>query len=122
MRGWFPDGRAGIAHMARKQLRRLVRQTAAAEARRHQLVRDKTDKEFASRRKPVSPTRVILAKLRSRRELMGFSLAEVAKRTGMTRSNLCRLERNGENIKHETLRRYAAALGCELVVDLRGNG
>jgi DNA-binding Xre family transcriptional regulator len=105
--------------MGQKGLNRILRPATPAEARRHQQIRRQTDKEFASQRKPVSPTRVILAKLRSQRELMGYSLADVAKRTGMTRSNLCRLEQNGETAKLETLQRYAAALGCELVMDLR---
>jgi len=32
---------------------------------------------------------------------------------------LVRLEQNGENVKLETLQRYAAAIDCELVVELR---
>lgn len=67
----------------------------------------------------MSASRVILAKLRSQRELQGLSLADVARRTGMTRSNLCRLEQNGENVKLETLARHAAAIGCELFLDIR---
>ena len=39
----------------------------------------------------------------------------------MARSNLCRLEQNGENVKLDTLQRYATALDCELVVELRQN-
>jgi transcriptional regulator with XRE-family HTH domain len=62
---------------------------------------------------------VILAKLRSQRELKGLSLAEVARRMGVARSNLCRLEQNGENVKLETLNRYAAAIGYELSFDIR---
>jgi DNA-binding Xre family transcriptional regulator len=105
--------------MARKKLNRIIRRSTSAEKRRHNRIREKTDKEFASRRKPVSATRVILAKLRSQRELKGLSLAEVAKRAGMARSNLCRLEKNGENVKLETLQRYASALDCDLVVEIR---
>ena len=105
--------------MAKKKLHRIMRRSTAAEKRRHSQIRAKTDKEFASRRKPVSATRVILAKLRSQRELKGLTLAEVAKRAGMARSNLCRLERNGDNVKLETLQRYASALVCELVVEIR---
>ena len=151
--------------MARHRLNRIIRKATGAEVRRHKQIREQTDKEFAARRKPVSPTRVfevarsrirqnsgrcggrrpardrpnswefgyfrskcatsktrvILAKLRSKRELMGFSLAELAKRTGMTRSNLCQLEQNGHNAKLETLARYAAALGCELVINLQAS-
>ncbi len=71
---------------------------------------------------PLSASRVILAKLRSQRELKGLSLADVARRTGMARSNLCRLEQNGENVKLETLQRYAAAIDCELVIEVRASG
>ena len=105
--------------MAKKKLNRLIRRATPAEKRRHNQIREKTDKEFASRRKPISATRVILAKLRSLRELKGLSLTEVAKRAGMARSNLCRLEQNGNNVKLETLQRYATALDCQLVVELR---
>jgi DNA-binding Xre family transcriptional regulator len=105
--------------MGKKKLNRIIRRSTPAEKRRHRRIRERTDKEFASQRKPVSATRVILAKLRSQRELKGLSLAEVAKRAGMARSNLCRLEKNGENVKLETLQRYASALDCELVVEIR---
>ena len=105
--------------MTRRKLNRIVRKATPAEKRRHGLIREKTDDEFADRRKSVSASRVILAKLRSQRELKGLSLADVAKRTGMARSNLCRLEQTGENVKLETLDRYAAAIGCELTLEIR---
>ena len=105
--------------MAKKELRRIVRRSTPAERHLHQEIREKTDREFARRRKPISASRAILARLRSQRELRGLSLADVAKRMGMARSNLCRLEQNGENVKLETLQRYAAALDCELVVQIR---
>jgi DNA-binding Xre family transcriptional regulator len=102
-----------------RKLNRIVRNATPAERGRHELIRRETDNEFAARRKPVSASRVILAKLRSQRELKGLSLAEVARRTGMARSNLCRLEQNGENVKLETLDRYAAAIGFELFLEIR---
>jgi DNA-binding Xre family transcriptional regulator len=105
--------------LANKKLHRIIRQSTPAEKHRHNQIRLKTDEEFASRRKSVSVSRVILAKLRSQRELKGLSLADVAKRAGMARSNLCRLEQNGDNVKLETLQRYATAIDCELVVDVR---
>lgn len=105
--------------MPSKKLRRIIREATPTEKSRHQQIRDKTDEEFKRQRKPISASRVIRARLRSQRELRGLSLAEVAKRAGMARSNLCRLERNGDNVKLETLQRYATALGCELVVELR---
>ena len=105
--------------MTNRKLNRIVRKATPAEKRRHELIRQETDNEFADRRKPVSASRVILAKLRSQRELKGLSLADVARRTGMARSNLCRLEQNGENVKLETLDRYASAIGCELSLEIR---
>jgi hypothetical protein len=38
---------------------------------------------------------------------------------GMARSNLCRLEQNGENVQLETRQRYAAAIDCELMIEVR---
>ena len=54
-----------------KKLNRIIRRSTPAETRRHKEIREKTDAEFASRRKAVSATRAILAKLRSQRELKG---------------------------------------------------
>jgi DNA-binding Xre family transcriptional regulator len=104
--------------MANSKLSRIVRKAPLAEKRRHELIRLETDNEFANRRPPLSASRVILAKLRSQRELKGLSLADVARRMGVARSNLCRLEQNGENVKLETLNRYAAAVGYELSIDI----
>jgi DNA-binding Xre family transcriptional regulator len=111
----YPGGLA----MANRKLNRVVRKATPAEKRRHELIRLETDNEFANRRTPVSASRVILAKLRSQRELKGLSLADVARKMGVARSNLCRLEQNGENVKLETLNRYAAAVGYELSIDIR---
>ncbi len=105
--------------MADKKLQRIIRRATPTERRRHEKIREGTDQEFAPQRRPVSASRAILAKLRSQRELQGLSLADVAKRTGMARSNLCRLEQNGENVKLETLVQYATALDCQLVVEVR---
>jgi len=105
--------------MAEKKINRINHPVTSAEKRRHKQVRKKTDEEFARCRKPVSASRVNLAKLRSQRDLKGLSLADVAKRIGMACSNLCRLEQNGENVKLETLQRYAAAPDCELVIEIR---
>jgi DNA-binding Xre family transcriptional regulator len=116
---WDVEYVAGGLAMADRKLNRIVRKATPAEKRRHELIRLETDNEFANRRRPVSASRVILAKLRSQRELKGLSLADVARRMGVARSNLCRLEQNGENVKLETLNRYAAAVGYELSIDIR---
>ncbi len=57
--------------MAKRELHRIIRRSTPAEKRRHWKIREKTDDEFSQRRKSVSASRVILAKLRSQRELKG---------------------------------------------------
>lgn len=98
------------------------RPVTSAEKRGHKGIRGITDEQFTRRRKPVSSTRAILAKLPGHRESKGLGLAGVAERTGMARSNLCRLEQNGENVKLETRQRYAAALDCKFVIEVRECG
>lgn len=66
--------------MARHKLHRIVRAATPAESRRHRQIRRKTDQEFAQRRKPIIPTQAVLAKLRSKRELMGYVPAASASR------------------------------------------
>jgi ribosome-binding protein aMBF1 (putative translation factor) len=56
--------------------------------------------------------------IRDHRQAQGISLAELAKRTGMTRAALSRIE-NGLNVNPtvQTLRRIGEALGLRLIVD-----
>jgi ribosome-binding protein aMBF1 (putative translation factor) len=57
--------------------------------------------------------------LKAERERMGLSLADVADRTGIERSNLSRLENEAEaNPTVATLSRYADALGKRLTIAL----
>ena len=44
--------------MASDKLNRIIRRATPAEKRRHNQIREKTDKEFAPRRKAVSASRV----------------------------------------------------------------
>ena len=69
--------------------------------------------------KPVSLARKILARLRNAREDAGISLSELEQRTGIAKSNLSRLEKSGDNATLETLERYADAVGCALVIDVK---
>jgi DNA-binding phage protein len=58
--------------------------------------------------------------LKTERERMGLSLAEVAERTGIERPNLSRLENETEsNPTIATLTRYAEALGKRLFIAWR---
>jgi DNA-binding Xre family transcriptional regulator len=77
------------------------------------------EEEFADRMKPVSPSRVALAKLKLARLRAGISLGEVAEKAGIDRGNLSKLENNADNVEINTLARLADALGYEIVVDLR---
>ena len=72
---------------------------------------------------PAQPNamKVAIAKLRAMREAKGISLAEMPKRTGMTRGNIARLELQ-KNATLHTLERYAAALGCTLEIEFQSAG
>jgi len=96
---------------------RIQRKFTAAERARHARIREAVEAEIPP--KPVSAARVALAKLRNLRRKANVSLAELSRRTGMTKTNLSRLENNGDNAKVHTLERYAEALGVELVIDVK---
>ena len=55
----------------------------------------------------------------ARRVEQGLSQRELAELTGTTQSAIARLERGGRPPRIDTLLRIAAALDCELVVELR---
>lgn len=75
--------------------------------------------ELRDRIKTTSPSRVALAKLKLARLREGFSLGEMAEKTGIDRGNLSRLENNLDNVELNTLARLADALGYDVVFDLR---
>jgi DNA-binding phage protein len=59
--------------------------------------------------------REVVERLKQERERRGISLADMLRRTGMTREALSRLENNlAPNPTVRTLARYAAAVGLEL--------
>ena len=65
----------------------------------------------------------IVAELKSIREQSNVSLTELATRTGMTVSNLSRLENmEGQNPTIETLRRYAHAIGHRIEIAVVAEG
>jgi len=61
----------------------------------------------------------LLKELRGARDKSGVSLGELARRTGMDRSAIAKLE-NGRRLNPtiETLSRYAEAVGKRLVISL----
>jgi ribosome-binding protein aMBF1 (putative translation factor) len=58
-------------------------------------------------------------RVRQARERLGVTQAELAVRIGSTQPAIARLEAGGVSPSLVTLRRIAAALGLELVVELR---
>ena len=58
-------------------------------------------------------------RVRQARERVGLTQAELAARIGSTQPAVARLEAGGSTPTFVTLRRIAAALGLELVVELR---
>lgn len=59
-------------------------------------------------------------RVREARERLGITRAELASRIGSTQPAIARLEGGGSTPSFQTLRRVSAALGLELVVELRG--
>jgi ribosome-binding protein aMBF1 (putative translation factor) len=58
-------------------------------------------------------------RVREARERIGITQAELATRISSTQPAIARLEAGGSTPSFDTLRRIAAALGLELVVELR---
>jgi DNA-binding Xre family transcriptional regulator len=75
--------------------------------------------ELCDRIKKASPARIALAKLKLARLREGFSLGEIAEKSGIDRGNLSKLENNADNVELNTLARLADALGYDVVLDLR---
>ncbi len=99
--------------------RRIIRAPTEAEATRYrEIIKEEQagmeankalGREVLAERRELS---AIVAELKAIREQLGVTLTELAERTGMTMSNLSRLENmDGPNPTIETLRRYAHAIG-----------
>lgn len=62
---------------------------------------------------------LIAERVAERRRAWGISQRELAELCGTTQSAIARVERGARPPRIDTLARIAAALDCELVVDLR---
>jgi DNA-binding Xre family transcriptional regulator len=91
------------------------RRLTKSETAKYRKIRQQVIEEIPAA-KPA-PVKVAIAKLRAMRQAQGITLAELAKKTGMTRGNIARLE-SRKNASLTTLQRYAEGLGCELQLDL----
>jgi transcriptional regulator with XRE-family HTH domain len=66
----------------------------------------------------MSQTETISVQLQRRRKQLGLSLADAARRAGTSQPTFSRYERGWNRFEIQTLRKLAAALGCELVIRL----
>jgi len=57
--------------------------------------------------------------LQAAREQARMTQQQVAERLGTRKSAISRMENHAEDIRLSTLQRYAAAVGCDLVLELR---
>lgn len=101
-----------------KNAERVTRKVSATKRRELDEVIELVKNEIPP--KPVSAARVALAKLRNARQQRGLTLEQLAKATGITKTNLSRLETGSENATVKTLERYAEGLGAKLQIFLLG--
>jgi DNA-binding Xre family transcriptional regulator len=101
-----------------KNAERITRKVSAAKRRELDEVIELVENEVPP--KPVSAARIALAKLRNARQQRGLTLEQLAKATGMTKTNLSRLETGSENVTVKTLERYAEGLGAKLQISVLG--
>jgi len=77
------------------------------------------DKKFATGFEEGWEVFRVGAMIATAREEAGISQAELARRVGTARSNVCRWERTPSNMTLETLTKIATALGCSPVLSLK---
>ena len=69
----------------------------------------------------MTPTaQTIASRIRSTRKAHGLTQAEIARRTGMHRPNIARIERGRQTPSTDTVARLASAIGCEMADLLDG--
>jgi len=66
----------------------------------------------------MSSSQDLSSQLRSRRESLGLTLAQVARRAGTSVTALCRYEKGWARFEISTLRKLAASLSCRLKIEL----
>lgn len=80
--------------------------------------RKKTDKEFAENYDKGFENFKIGVMLRQARESEGLTQEEIAKKLNTKKSAISRIENHSEDIRLSTLRKYAAALGKEIRLEI----
>ncbi|MFV1966255.1 MAG: helix-turn-helix domain-containing protein [Pirellulaceae bacterium] len=112
--------------MGKRKVRSVNKRLTDEERLRHQRIREQIEQEkpelIAQGRRIKSQharLREAVAALKSTRESLGLSLADIRERTGIEKGNLSRLENAANpNPTVDTLTRYADAVGKEIVIAL----
>ena len=116
--------------MAKNKIRNVKKELTAAERMRHAEIRrqiegEKTELIALGRgyQRRNARLRDAVGVLKTTREALGLSLADIKERTGIEKGNLSRLENAVHpNPTIDTLTRYAEAVGKELVIELIDKG
>ena len=112
--------------MPQRKMHSVNKALTAEERVRHRAVREQIEQEKAAliaRGRRAKARHIMLkeaiAALKTTREALGLSLADLKASTGIEKSNLSRLENDpGANPTIDTLCRYAEAVGKEMVITL----
>jgi transcriptional regulator with XRE-family HTH domain len=73
-------------------------------------------------REAAERRRAVVRRLADARQEQGLSQTAVAAQMGTSQSVVARLESGGLDMRLSTLQRYAAALGLDLMIELKGVG
>lgn len=79
------------------------------------------DKLPEYRKKRVTMYRIffdLLFQIRERRNSLGISQLELARRTGISRDTICRVESGETNITLKTLYKISEAMDCEVKIEI----
>ena len=85
--------------------------------------RDLQDEEFRKEYEALEPKYALIRELLSARKHAGMTQEAVAHKIGTTKSAISRLEAGSKHSPSiSTLRKYAEAVGCDLVIKLNPKG
>ncbi len=112
--------------MAERTIKRAKGQLTAEQKRRHKRIREQVQRDKArlarhalGRKAELTALRDAMTLLKQEREMRGLSLGEVARRSGIDKSRLSKLESDSRsNPTLATLTRIAGAIGVKLAIQV----
>lgn len=112
--------------MAKRTVQRAKGQLTAEQKRRHERIREQVERDKArltrnamGRKAELTALHDAMKLLKQERETRGLSLGEVARRTGIDKSRLSKLENDlRSNPTLATLTRIAGAIGVKLAIQV----